>query len=119
MKLHFIFCGVLLLPMGAAVANPSERIAGNYVCLNNPAPECRNVERIVTPGFACINNPDPACRNPPRPQGELVPGSWQCRSNQNVKCGNPVRYSVEDQENWAEHFERSGSNSRAESSRLR
>jgi hypothetical protein len=106
MKLLFIFCGVLLFHTGAAIANPSERIAGSYVCLNNPAPECRNGARVITPGFACINNPDPACRNPPRPQGELSPGSWQCRSNQNVKCGNPVRYSVEDLENWAEYFER-------------
>jgi hypothetical protein len=100
-----LIIGVLLIPSWAAQANPSERISGSYVCLNNPAPECRNGSRQTTPTFACLNNPNPACRNPSRPQAELKPGSWQCRMNQNVECENPIRYSVEDRERWVDHFE--------------
>jgi hypothetical protein len=98
---------------GQAQEAPNQRILGNYVCLNNPAPECRNPERRITPVFACINNPNPECRHPPRPRTELRPGTWSCRMNQNVNCGNTIRYSVENLEEWAEHFEeRSGDGKR-------
>jgi hypothetical protein len=104
MKLALIIASALLIPTWAAQANPSERILGSYVCLNNPAPECRNSERHITPTFACINNPNPICRHPPRPRVELKPGTWHCRMNQNVECDNAIRYSVEDRESWIENF---------------
>jgi hypothetical protein len=90
--------------VGTAQEAPNQRIAGSYVCLYNPAPECRNPERRITPGFACINNPIPECRHPPRPRTELKPGTWSCLMNQNVNCGNRIRYSVENREAWANRF---------------
>jgi hypothetical protein len=99
--------------MGQAQEAPNQRIFGHYVCLNNPAPECRNPKRRITPGFACINNPNPECRHLPRPRTELRPGTWSCLANQNINCGNRIRYSVEDLEEWAGHFEaRSGETKR-------
>ncbi|NJR39955.1 MAG: hypothetical protein HC781_15455 [Leptolyngbyaceae cyanobacterium CSU_1_4] len=89
---------------GASEANSSQRIPGNYVCLNNPAPECRNPERQITAPFACLNNPRAECQNPPRPKIDLEPRAWSCRMNQNVNCNNTIRYSVENRENWAEYF---------------
>jgi hypothetical protein len=96
---------MLIAGNGLAQEAPNQRIAGNYVCLNNPAPECRNPQRRISPGFACLNNPNPECRHPPRPRTELKPGSWSCLMNQNVVCNNTIRYSVENREAWAEHFE--------------
>ncbi|MBW4517342.1 MAG: hypothetical protein KME11_19220 [Timaviella obliquedivisa GSE-PSE-MK23-08B] len=95
----------LLLWSKASEANSSQRIPGNYVCLNNPAPECRNPERRVTPTFACINSSNPECHNPLRPKIELEPRAWSCQMNQNVNCNNTIRYSVEDRESWVEYFE--------------
>jgi hypothetical protein len=96
-----VWCGV------AQAAEPNQRIPGSYVCLNNPAPECRNPDRQITPAFACINNPSPECRNPPRPRTELKPKSWSCLMNQNVNCNNTIRYSVENQDIWERLFESS------------
>jgi hypothetical protein len=31
-------------------------------------------------------------------------GTFACRSNQNVNCGNPVRYTVSDTEKWETYF---------------
>jgi hypothetical protein len=96
---------ILLSWSGSAQADPSQRIAGSYVCLNNSAPECRNPERQITPAFACINNPNPECHHPPRPRIELKPKAWSCRMNQNVNCDNTIRYSVENRRDWEAHFE--------------
>jgi len=96
---------ILLLWSGAAGAEPSQRIRGSYVCLNNPAPECRNPERQITPAFACINNSNPECHNPLRPRINLEPEAWSCRMNQNVNCNNTIRYSVENRRSWVDHFE--------------
>jgi hypothetical protein len=100
-----LISGNLIAEKGLAQEAPNQRIAGSYVCLNNPAPECRNPERRMSPGFACRNNPNPECRNPPRPRTELKPGSWSCLMNQNVVCDNTIRYSVENREAWARSFE--------------
>lgn len=89
----------------AAQADSNQRIRGSYVCLNNPAPECRNPARQTTPAFACINSPNPECHNPLRPRIELEPSAWSCRMNQNVNCNNTIRYSVENRENWKDRFE--------------
>lgn len=89
----------------AAQADSSQRIAGSYVCLNNPAPECRNPERQITPAFACVNSFNPECHNPLRPRIELKPRAWSCRMNQNVNCNNTIRYSVENRRSWEDHFE--------------
>jgi hypothetical protein len=96
---------VLLSWSWAAYADPSQRIAESYVCLNNPASECRNPKRQITPAFACINNFNPECHNPQRPRIVLEPTAWSCRMNQNVICNNTIRYSVENRENWEAHFE--------------
>ncbi len=97
---------IIFLPWsGAAQANSSQRVAGSYVCLNNPTPECRNPERQVTPAFACINNPNPECHHSPRPRTELEPKTWSCQMNQNVTCNNTIRYSVENREIWENNFE--------------
>lgn len=103
--LTMIITSVLMSWSDAVQANPNHRIAGSYVCLNNPAPECRNPKREITPAFACINNPNPECHNPPRPRTELKPGAWSCQMNQNVNCNNTIRYSVENRESWITHFE--------------
>jgi hypothetical protein len=96
---------ILLLWSGAAKAEANQRIVGSYVCLNNPAPECRNPERQITPTFACINNFNPECHNPLRPRIELERGNWSCLMNQNVNCNNTIRYSVENRRNWSNYFE--------------
>jgi hypothetical protein len=102
--LRMAIASVLCLWSGAAQADPSQRIAGSYVCLNNPAPECRNPQRQITPAFACINNPNPECHHPLRPRAELEPNTWSCQMNQNVNCDNTIRYSVENREAWETHF---------------
>lgn len=96
---------VLLLWMESTRADPSQRIVGSYVCLNNPAPECRNPERQITPTYACINNSNPECHNPLRPRIDLNPGGWSCQMNQNVNCNNRIRYSVENRGSWEGYFE--------------
>jgi hypothetical protein len=96
---------ILLSWSWAAYADPSQRIAGSYVCLNNPTPECRNPQRQITPAFACINNFNPECHNSRRPRIMLEPTAWSCRMNQNVNCNNTIRYSVENRETWKNHFE--------------
>ncbi len=103
--LRIAMTSILLSWSWAAQADPSQRIAGSYVCLNNPAPECRNPKRKITPAFACINNPNPACHNPLRPRIELTPGAWSCQMNQNVNCNNTIRYSVENRESWEADFD--------------
>jgi hypothetical protein len=102
----YCISSVFGISQGTANAIPSERIAGSYVCLNNPAPECRNPVRQTTPTFACINNANPECRNPPRFRTRLEAGAWSCRANQNVKCDQGIRYSVEDRDTWEGHFDR-------------
>lgn len=96
---------ILLSWSWAVRADPSERIAGSYVCLNNQAPECRNPERQITPAFACINNPNPECHHSLRPRIDLEPMAWSCRMNQNVNCNNTIRYSVENRGSWEDYFE--------------
>jgi hypothetical protein len=101
-----LICGLIIPSTATSAQESSARIHGYFVCLNNPAPECRNPDRQISGDFVCLNNPGPACNSPQPPDRSLEPGSYDCLMNQNTACQNPRRYSVEQPEVWENAFGR-------------
>lgn len=99
-----------------AQEDSSSMVPRSFACINNPNPVCENVERdISSEDWLCSNNPGPDCAAPPRVEEDLETGSWTCVNNQNVAvCENPIRYTVEDPDTWADRFSSAPSSAEGE-----